>query len=269
MKRRLAAATIVAAVTLFSSSDSEAAPPFVTRPMTLPRHDFAGDVGLGVGHERAGPGPFNNGLTGAGLNLEGAFGITETVELGLRTGVRFGDEGRFTQADYYGRTLWTETYGTGFGAVANPEARVRWNFFSGDVVEIGLDWRVYLPFEEGTRFGGMFGVPFHFHVGNFMRIDTGPYLPTIFRDPAVVALTVPGYFWFQVSEAVWLGPMVSSRFRLAPNGGDRVSFLAGFGLGVQVHRAVDLKTMILFPTLGDDAGARNWGAGFGVQFRIE
>lgn len=265
MNRFVVAATTFAAVTLLFSADSEAAPPFVTRPMTLPRHDFAGDVGLGVGHTRAG-----NGITGAGMNLEGAFGITENVEVGLRTGVRFGDDGRFGNADYYGRTLWTETYGTNyFGGVANPEARVRWNFFSGNVMEVGLDWRLYVPFETGTRVGGMFGVPLHFHVGNFMRIDTGPYLPTLFTDPAVVLLTVPGYFWFQVTEAVWLGPMVSARFRIAPDGGDRTNFLAGFGLGVQVHRAVDLKTMILFPTIGDDAGARNWGAGFGVQFRIE
>jgi hypothetical protein len=264
MMRHLAAAITVASVTLLSSGDTDAAPAFVTRPMTLPRHDFAGDVGLGVGHTRFGD------FTGAGMNVEGAFGITESVELGLRTGVRFGDDGRFSAADFYARTLWTETYGTNYsGGVANPEARVRWNFFSGDVVEIGLDWRLYLPFETGTRVGGMFGVPLHFHVGNFMRIDTGPYLPTLFTDPALVLLTVPGYFWFQVTEAVWLGPMVSARYRVTPTGGDRGDFLAGFGLGVQVHRAVDLKTMILFPTLGDDAGARNWGGGFGLQFRIE
>ena len=115
----------------------------------------------------------------------------------------------------------------------------------------------------------MFGLPLHFHIGNFMRIDTGPYLPTLFYDPAVVLLTVPGYFWFQVSEKVWLGPMTSARFRLAPGGGDRTNFLLGFGLGVQVASAVDLKTMILFPTLAGDDGARNWGAGFGVQFRVE
>jgi hypothetical protein len=102
-----------------------------------------------------------------------------------------------------------------------------------------------------------------------MRIDTGPYLPTLFYDPTIVLLTVPGYFWFQVSDKVWLGPMVSARFRLAPSGGDQVNFLLGFGLGVQVHRAVDLKTMILFPTIDDPGGARNWGGGFGIQFRIE
>jgi hypothetical protein len=262
MKRLVSAGAFVAA--LSASADATAAPAFVTRPMTQPRHDFAGDIGFGVAHAR-GYGP-----TGAGLNLEGAFGITEDVEIGLRTGVRIGDDGRFTNADYYGRTLWTETYGTNRGGVvANPEARVRWRVYSGDVVEFGLDWRLYLPFEPRSRVGGMFGLPLHFHIGNFMRIDTGPYLPTFFYDPAVVLLTVPGYFWFQVSEKVWLGPMTSTRFRFAPSGGDRTNFLLGFGLGVQVASAVDLKTMILFPTLAGDDGSRNWGAGFGVQFRVE
>jgi hypothetical protein len=254
-----------ALVALLATTEATAAPPYVDRAMTLPRHDFAGDVGIGIGHAR-----FDNGITGGGLNLEGAFGITEDVELRIRTGARFSNDGRRTTADAYGRTLWTETYGTnGSGAMANPEVGVRWRLYGGDVAEIGLDWRVYLPFEGGSRFGGMFGVPFAFHIGNFMRIDTGIYLPTLFYEPAIVLFTVPGYFWFQVSEKVWLGPMISARFRLAPDGGDRGNFLAGFGLGVQVHRAIDLKTMILFPTLGDDGGARNWGAGFGVQFRIE
>lgn len=266
MNLRLAAATTIAAVTLLLTSDSEAAPPFVTRPMTLPRHDFAGDVGLGVGVVRL-DAP-NNNITGAGANLEGAFGITENVELGLRAGVRFGDDGRFSRSDYYARTLWTETYGSNYrDQVGNPEVRVRWNFFSGSVLDIGLDWRLYLPTEMPV--GGMFGVPLHFRIGGLMKIETGPYLPVLFTNRTNVALTVPGYFWFQVTEAVWLGPMVSARFRLAPDGGDRTSFLAGFGLGVQVHRAVDLKTMLLFPTLGDDPGTRFWGAGFGVQFRIE
>lgn len=265
MKRLVAVASAIAAASI-SSTEAAAAPPFVARPMTLPRHDFAGDVGLGVAHSR-----LFNGITGTGLNLEGAFGITEKVELGLRTGVRFGDDGRFTGADTYGRTLWTETWGTfGTGDVANPEARVRWTAYRGDVVEVGLDWRLYLPIEPRSRVGGMFGVPLAFHIGDFMRIDTGAYLPTLFYDPTVVLLTVPGYFWFQVSEKVWLGPMMSARFRLAPDGGgDRTSFLLGFGVGIQVASAVDLKTMILFPSIADDAGARNWGAGFGVQFRIE
>lgn len=261
---RLAAAALGFAALTFLASDVEAAPPFVQRPATLPRHDFAGDVGIGIGHVRTG---LPSDVTGAGFNLEGAFGITERFELGLRTGIRLGPDGKATRADFYGRTLWTETYGTRFDTFANPEFRLKWTAYRGDVVEISLDGRVYTPIELGSRFGGMFGVPFAFHLGDIARIDVGPYLLTLFHDPAFLYVNVPAYFWFQVTEKVWLGPMTSARFRLAPGGGDRTNFLVGFGVGIQVASAVDLKTMLLFPNVGDGADA--FGAGFGVQFRIE
>lgn len=263
--RRAVLSFALAAAVVATAADSEAAAPWVDRGMTLDRHVFAGDVGIGVAHAYV-PAPAPD-ITGAGMNLEGAFGITEKVELGLRTGVRFGQDGRATQADTYGRTLWTETYGTRNGDVANPEARVRWCFYRGDVAEIGLDWRLYLPIEPNSRIGGMFGVPFAFHIGDFMRIDLGVYIPTLFYDPAIVLVTVPAYFWFQVSEKVWLGPMTSLRHRLTQR--PATDFLLGFGLGVQVASAVDLKTWILFPDITANEGARNFGAGFGVQFRIE
>jgi hypothetical protein len=261
----LALGIVVALSATFAALEvAEAAPPHVYRPMTLPRLVFAGDVGIGVGHSRV-PGPDR---TGPGLNLEGAFGITDKVELGLRTGIRFGDEARFVGADAYGRTLWTETSGVGTDPVANPEFRVRWTAYRGDVVEVGLDGRMYLPFETGTRMGLMFGVPFAFHVADVLRIDTGFYLPVVFNDPSFNALVVPGYFWFQASDKVWLGPMTSLRSIDPGPGGRRTDLLLGFGLGVQVASAVDLKTMIFFPRINDEIGTRNFGAGFGVQFRI-
>jgi hypothetical protein len=60
--------------------------------------------------------------------------------------------------------------------------------------------------------------------------------------------------------------MAQLRFLDAGNGHD-ADLLLGFGLGYQVANAVDLKTMFLLPTAGDDFG-RRFGAGFGVQFRI-
>ncbi|AKV04544.1 hypothetical protein AKJ09_11207 [Labilithrix luteola] len=222
-------------------------------------------MGLGVAHADPG-GP--RSLTGPGLNLEGALGITDNVELGLRTGVRFGDEARALQADQYGRTLWTETYGTRFSTGANPEFRVRWNFYSGSVAEVGLDARVYLPFEDGSRIGFMAGLPLAFHVADFMRIDTGVYLPVVFTDPEFVAFSIPGYFWFQTSSRFWLGPM--SALRIVDNGPGptETDLLLGFGMGYQVAPAVDLKWQLYFPRINQDAGARTFGGGFGVEFRI-
>jgi hypothetical protein len=245
------------------ATPASAAERWVYRPMTLPRLVFAGDVGLGLGHADYGPAE----ATGVGLNLEGALGVTDRLELGFRTGARFGDDARATQADGYGRTLWTETWGVGNGTVANPEFRIRWIAYRGDVAEVGLDGRVFLPVERFTNFGMMFGVPLAFHIADFMRIDTGPYIPIVFNDPTFNGLVVPAYFWFQPSEKLWLGPMMSLRF-IDPGPGDHdASLLLGFGLGYQVARAVDLKTMILFPAVEDDV-VRRFGGGFGAQFRI-
>jgi hypothetical protein len=260
----LASLCVLAA--LASATPAAAAPRYVDRSLTLPRLVFAGDAGLGVAHLRLGGRDF----TGAGVNLEGALGITDSVELGLRTGIRLGDDAKALGADAFGRTLFTETYGTGGDAVANPELRVRWAAYSGRVVEVGLDGRLYMPIESNTRVGVMFGVPLAFHIGSVLRIDTGLYLPVVFDDPASTVISVPGYFWFQVSNKVWLGPMVGLR-HVDPGGPPRSrdDLLLGFGLGYQVASSVDLKWMLFAPRVNADRNEpRAFGAGFGVQFRI-
>jgi len=262
----LAAAAFLALAA--NETPSDAAERWIDRPMTQHRLVFAGDAGIGVGHVRL-RGPFNDApsSTGMGMNLEGALGVTERLELGFRTGVRFGNDGRASGADYYARTLWTETYGTGADTVANPELRIRWVAYSGSITEVGLDGRVFLPVEDGTNFGMMFGVPLAFHVSDLLRIDTGVYVPIVFNDPTFHGFSIPGYFWFQTSEKLWLGPMAQLRFIDPGIGALDAHLLLGFGLGYQVANAVDLKTMILFPSVEDDF-ARRVGAGFGVQFRI-
>lgn len=255
----------VAASALLAARSAAAAPRWIDRAMTQPRLVFQGDAGIGVGHlGRAGAPSWN----GPGLNLEGAIGVTDKVELGLRTGVRMSTEARAIQADAYGRTLWTETWGTGGSTMANPEARVRWSFYSGNVAEIGLDGRLYLPFETGTRIGGMIGVPFAIHASDFLRIDTGVYLPVAFTQDTFFALSLPGYFWFQPNEKLFLGPMVSVRFVDPGPGSGDAGLLLGFGLGYQVASAVDLKTWVLFPDVTESGGIRRFGGGFGVAFRI-
>lgn len=258
----IALSSALALGVLTTSGDAHAADRYVDRAMTLPRLNFAGDVGLGIGHYR-----YRDEI-GAGMNLEAALGITNRFELGFRTGIRFGDEGRVIHADEYGRTNWTETYGTAGGTVANPELRLRWIAYSGSVAEVGLDGRFFLPIENGSNFGMMFGVPFAFHAASFLRIDLGVYMPMIFDDPARVALTVPAYFWFQATDKFWLGPMTSLRFNFNRPGNDDVDFVTGIGMGYQVASAVDLKWMLLFNRFDDDL-LRTIGGGFGAQFRIE
>lgn len=264
--RALTFAVAVAALVALPGA-ALAAPQWVDRPMTLPRLVFAGDVGLGIGHQGFGAGS-NAGL---GLNLEGAFGITDRIEVGLRTGLRPGDLGfRSAAGDVYARALWTETFWTGADTLANPEARVRGVLLQTDVVELGLDGRLVLPIERGTRAGVVLGVPLAFHVGRSLRIDTGAYLPIGFYDPVVAGLSVPGYFWFQINERLWLGPMAAIRFF---NRGyllqDDATLLAGFGLGYQFTNWLDLKTQMFWPQINVRDGFEQVGAGVGLQMRVE
>lgn len=252
------------AIGMLTNTRASAAPSYVDRGITLPRYVFAGDAGFAMVHSRAG----GNSYVSPGMNLEAAFAVSHSVELGLRTGVRFGDRAEGVRADGYARTLWTETWGTGNNApFANPEFRVRWAVYSGRVVEVGLDWRMYVPAEAGTRFGLGFGVPLAFHIGSILRIDTGAYVPLVFDSPVSTVITAPAYFWFQASNHVWLGPMIGLRHIDPFNGPSRDDLMVGFGVGCQVASAVDLKWMFLVPRVNDD-GARPFGVGFGVQFRI-
>src|SRR4051812_36292993 len=151
-----ATAALAAALWLAAGSRAQAAPEWIFRGLTLPRGDVALDLGLGLGHQ---PIDANRSITGFGMNMEIAVGVTHELELGLRTGARFDDEGRATRADQYGRTWQTETYGTGFESVANPELGMRWAVAQGSTVKLGLEARAYLPIEANTRFGVMFALP--------------------------------------------------------------------------------------------------------------
>jgi hypothetical protein len=258
MALRIALQTVVVAALVSWAGSASAAPPFVDRSITLPRHDLAFNFGLGIAH--AG----NNSL-GPGINLEGAGAFTSSLELGFRTGLRFGDVGRVGRADRYGRPFDTETYGEGADVVlSNPEARLRWAVVQGDVVEVALEGRAYSPFTDG--FGLMFGVPMAFHLGRIVRFDTGVFVPILFHNPTEALVSLPFHLWIQATDKLWLGPLTGVRFY--SNAGGHVDVPLGFGLGYQVSRAVDFKTWLLFQDVANGA-AREWGFGAGVELRIE
>jgi hypothetical protein len=265
MSRKLGAAFALALTVASVAPAADAAEPWVDRPITLPRLVFAGDVGLGLGHIHAG----NQDFFGPGLNLEGAIGVTNTVELGLRTGIRLTDDAKVTAADNFGRTFFLDTWGVNADAVANPEAHVRWAVYQGHVLELALDGRLYLPIERGSDIGVMFGVPLALHIGNSVRIDTGGYMPLVFHRKTYVVFSIPGYFWFQITDKLWLGPVTEVRFVNPDVGNNHTDLLLGFGLGYQIANAIDLKTWMLFPAINQDRGGQYFGMGIGLQFRIE
>jgi hypothetical protein len=240
-----------------------AAPPWVERHITLPAGNWAFDVGLGVAHD---PAP---DIGGVGINAEMAVGITDRVELGVRTGIRFGDDlQRAVQADHYGRLFDRQTFGTGADVLANPELRVRGALVRTHVVELALEGRVVLPFENGTVAALEFGVPLAFHLGDRVRLDTGAYVPVIFpRQGPFADVRLPLDVWIQVSPRVWLGPMTGIVLERPGNPGSRAFASLGFGFGYEITHYLDFKAMLLFPDLNDQP--RLFGAGAGVQIRIE
>lgn len=260
---------LVSALAMLAPASAQAAERWIDRPMTLHRYVFAGDVGLGIGHvgvDANGNQP-EIGSTGPGMNLEASFGVLEKLELGFRTGVRFGSDGRAVQADYYARPFSIDTYGTGHSTGANPELRGKYVVYSGGVAEIGVEGRMYLPAEHDTNFGIMLGLPLAFHLTDWFRIDTGINIPIVFNNNTFSVVSIPGYFWFQATEKLWAGPMVALRFIDPGPGGYQTRFALGGGVGYQVASAVDLKAWLLFPTLGED-NVHSYGGGLGVQFRL-
>jgi hypothetical protein len=264
-----AVGTCIAASLILTTGLAEAAPPFAERPITLPRHDWSFDIGLGIAHDGRPPEPAPR-PTGAGMNLDVAVGLTSRLELGVRGGVRFGSDGKATRADQYGRLYDRQTFGTGFDTFANPEARITGALVRTDVVELALEGRVYMPFEDHTYFGGMFGMPLRFHIADAVRIDTGVYVPVVFNDPdTFYAFSVPAHIWFQATDRFWLGPMTGIRFTHYNRNNDATDVALGFGLGYQAARILDFKTMLFWPGINHEAGARTFGAGVGLQIRIE
>jgi hypothetical protein len=268
MDRRVILPSLAAAFALTAfCADGTAAPPWVDRTLTLPGGDWAFDFGLGVGHV---PAPRDS--TGVGINAEMGVGITSRIELGLRTGLRFGDDfERAINADDYGRLFDRQTFGPGAeGAdvLANPEVRIDGALVRESVFELALEGRVVLPFANGTDAGLLFGVPMAFHLGSRVRLDLGAYVPTVFYPgDTTVGIHVPVDLWIQATPRLWLGPMSGVAFeRVGQNNGTQNVSL-GFGLGYSITHFLDLKTMFLFPDINNQSG--DFGAGVGIEVRIE
>jgi hypothetical protein len=249
------------AATFLSTSNASAAAPWIYRGLTLPRHDVALDFGLGYARVPGTP----DEVDGFGFNLELRAGIAYNFELGFRMGFRLDNGGQATQADYFGRPFETETYGTLFDRVSNPEVKFRWSVAGGHAAELGLELRAYLPIEEGSRFGIMVGLPIALRAGP-VRFDTGLFVPILFYEPTQTFVSVPLHIWIQATYNFWLGPLLGVRFE---NPGNHTAYPLGFGLGWQLDRAVDLRTWFLFPDMNRNEAARWWGMGVALEVRFE
>jgi hypothetical protein len=265
--RPLVVLAAVAAAALLVQDAAHAAGPWVERDSTLHGGDWSFDFGLGVGHV---PGPDDN--TGVGVNAEMAVGLTNRIELGVRTGLRVGDPPiRLINADDYGRLFDRQTLpvgAEGYAVLANPELRITGAIVRAEVIELGLQGRVVLPFADPSVAGMEFGVPIALHLGAVVRIDTGAYMPFVFfHNDTEVGLHLPVDVWIQATRRFWIGPMTGLEFgRLHDRFGDQ-SVSLGMGLGYQFTHALDLKAMLLFPEINNESNV--FGAGVGLEVRIE
>jgi hypothetical protein len=239
-----------------SGSAPARAASFVDRGIVLPNGGFELQLGLGLGHDSR---PAND-ATGLGLNLELAYGLTSQVQFGFRTGIRMGSEGQATRADEFGRPFETETFGTAWDQIANPELSFRFALLRG-AASLALDTRLYLPVEDGSSLGIMIGLPVMLRIGGSARLDSGFFVPVIFSDETDTWVSIPLHLWFEVDRGFMLGPITGVRFH---NGDTQVPL--GFGLGFSLAPAVELRTWLLFPDVSEEGSAKNFGVGAGFSF---
>jgi hypothetical protein len=262
-KTKLAVPVFLVVAALAAAPSRAEAEIFVHRDQVLPGGVWAIDFGLGIGHvDPPGPvGPF----TGLGFNLEIKGGLTSRLQLGVRTGIRVGDDGKITQADRYGRTFETETYGTGAETLANPEISLRLMVLHSSSAELGVEGRLYIPIEAGTDTGVMLAVPLAFHFSPTVRLDTGIFVPIIFSDPTRSVISFPFHLWLQASDQVAVGPITGIQVH---NPGGSITVPLGLGLNYGATSTADLRFWFLFPNIKGDGQARNYGAGIGVEARF-
>lgn len=244
-------------------SAAHAAGSWQWRGVVRPAGEVGVDLGLGLGRQPTGP---NSSVSGFGMNLEISGGVGRHIEIGLRTGIRLDDDGRYVQGDRYGRAFDTETYGVGYETFANPELRLRGALISGGAVDLGIEGRAYLPFENGTKFGFMFGAPLILRLA-ILRIDTGVFVPILLYEPKVTVISIPVAVWFQVSSTLWLGPMLG--LRVYKSGGpSSEQYPFGFGLGTMLSPMADLRAWVWFPDISDSQTSRTFGGGLAVELRF-
>jgi hypothetical protein len=247
----IAIAIVVAAATLGGATPAQARS-YANQGLNLPSSVTELGLGAGIGHLDA------IDYTGFGLNLEIGHGLRSDIELRLRTGLRFGEAGRTVDADTYGRPVNTETYNVGGETLANPEVGLRFNLTRGGTAEVAVDGRVYLPIDGD--FGVLVGLPVALHLRR-VRLDTGIYIPIIFRDPdAETTISIPLHLWIKLDEGTFLGPMTGVRFH--DGGGESVPF--GVGAGTSLAYDADLRFWLLFPDISRDDGAEDFGLGAGL-----
>lgn len=256
--------------------------PFVDRALTLPPLHFSADAGLGFGQ---GPSGLPGGVTGPtpapsdtpvklgwGSNLEAAVGLPFLGEVGVRVGVRFGDDGINAGwgvgADHFGRLFDPILEEPGNAAVTNPEVRLRGTWLNLKVVELGFETRFIIPTADRSDFELVPGVPLRIHIPGLARIDTGVWVPVDFSSGSY-SIDIPAQLFIQAGQA-FFGPITGLRFNHP--GGDvgesTTDIPAGIGGGYTLGGVLDLKVQVRTERINDVSWTKYIGGGLGVGLRL-
>ena len=273
---------VAGAVALFGATlapRASADEPFVDRPLTLPPFHFSADAGLGFG-QGSPPGPFDaqgnpvptGTRLGWGSNLEAAVGLPFLGEVGVRVGVRFGDDGVDAGwglgADHFARLFDPVVDEPGRSTVTNPEIRLRGTMLNAKVVELGFETRAIIPTDSTSYFELVPGIPLRIHVPGFARIDTGAWLPIEFNPSTSYSIDLPVQLFFQASQA-FFGPMSGFRYNHPGGTADSTTDIpAGIGGGYTLGGVLDLKVQVRTERINDVNWSKFIGGGLGVGLRL-
>jgi hypothetical protein len=293
--RRIAPFGVACALVL-ASAGASAADRWVDRRQVLSLYRVSVDVGVGFGQyddiEADPNNPTNiidNGQkTGAGTSFEVAAGLPLGIEVGLRTGVRFGDAGINSNADAYARLFDKESFAVGGDALANPELRARVNVVDAKMVEVGVELRgaiptathlVNSPDSPHSAFALEAGVPVRLHLPCIFRVDTGFFVPVLFGIPGPAdengnptttttsGFDLPVELWIQAKD-FFFGPMTGLRYTQFSEAPDATDVLAGVGAGYTLFHVVDVKAQLYTPRINDSGWSKLLGGGLGVGLTL-
>ena len=243
---------------LFTAGTSQAAEPWVRRPLVLPSLGLSADVGLGVGQiTLIDPAPQYDTPIGttkvaSGLDVEGALGLFGWMELGLRLGERFSPGGALTDADAYGRLYdpMSLHFDTGTSSFANPEFRLRLAFFDTPVAAGGFDFRIVPGASSDSPSIIAPGIPLRFRAPGQVGVDTGLSVPVSLFSKDTWGIEIPLAIWFQRGDFFY-GPLTGFFFNYPSNGrgpGDgptQFDMHGGIGAGYTVAKILDFKAQVL------------------------
>jgi hypothetical protein len=281
--RRILSILVMGSLGATLAGRAEADDPFVDRPLTLPPLHFSADAGLGFGQGPV-PTPLDvQGLqpvltappvkVGWGASFDAAVGLPFLGEVGVRVGVRFGQDGVYagwgTGADHFARLFDPIVGEPGLSTVTNPEVRLRGTVFDLKVVELGLETRFIIPTDPSSDFEVVPGVPVRIHLPGFVRIDTGVWVPLEFNSDASFTIDIPAQLFFQAGQA-FFGPMTGVRFN-HPGGdiGDPTTDVpAGIAGGYTLGGILDLKVQVRTERINDVSWTKYIGGGLGVGLRL-